>query len=172
MHRATVSDTASRHGAAAFIWGIVRIALGWIFLWAFLDKLFGFGYSTPSGKSWLDGGSPTTGYLDGVKGPFAWMYHPLAGQAWVDWVFMIGLLGIGVALILGIAMRLATLAGVVMLVLMWGASLPLTTNPFFDEHLMYALVLIGLVAADAGDTLGLGKPWSRSRLVRALPLLR
>ena len=41
----------------------LRIATGFIFLWAFLDKLFGLGYSTASAKSWIHGGSPTKGYL-------------------------------------------------------------------------------------------------------------
>ncbi len=30
----------------SYIWGALRIAMGWIFLWSFLDKLFGFGFST------------------------------------------------------------------------------------------------------------------------------
>jgi CPA2 family monovalent cation:H+ antiporter-2 len=37
--------------------------MGFVFLWAFLDKTFGFGYATASGKGWIDGGSPTEGFL-------------------------------------------------------------------------------------------------------------
>src|SRR3546814_5818912 len=37
----------------------LRVGVGSVFLWAFLDKLFGLGYSTPSERSWLNGGSPT-----------------------------------------------------------------------------------------------------------------
>ena len=33
--------------------GVVRILLGFTFLWAFLDKMFGWGYSTTDG--WLFG---------------------------------------------------------------------------------------------------------------------
>ena len=43
-----------------------------------------------------------------------------------------------------------------MLVLMWAAELPLANNPFMDDHLIYAIVLVGLALAGAGTTLGLG----------------
>ena len=36
----------------------------------------------------------------------------------------------------------------------------MSTNPFADYHLVYALVLIALAAASAGDTLGLGRRWA------------
>ena len=45
------------------IWGILRLALGWIFLWAFLDKVFGLGFATTPEKSWINGVSPTYGFL-------------------------------------------------------------------------------------------------------------
>lgn len=85
---------------------------------------------------------------------------------------MTGLLGIGAALILGVGMRIAAAAGTLMLVLMWAAELPLANNPFLDEHLIYAVVLIGLALAGAGETLGLGRWWGNTALVRRLPILR
>jgi thiosulfate dehydrogenase [quinone] large subunit len=41
-----------------------------------------------------------------------------------------------------------------------------------DEHLVYAVVLIGLAATHAGDTLGAGRTWARTQLVRRHPVLR
>ena len=29
-----------------YVWGALRIGVGWIFLWGFLDKLFGLGFAT------------------------------------------------------------------------------------------------------------------------------
>ena len=81
----------------------------------------------------------------------------MAGAAWADWLFMIGLLAIGVALMLGIGMRIAAASGALLLGFMWMASLPLDNNPFMDDHLVYAMVLIGLAAVHAGDTLGFGR---------------
>ena len=55
-------------------WTILRLLLGWSFLWAFLDKMFGLGFATcrASDSSSIDyacdaamiqGGSPTYGFL-------------------------------------------------------------------------------------------------------------
>lgn len=155
-----------------WIWGLTRVALGWVFLWAFLDKLFGFGYATPSDRAWLNGGSPTEGYLSGVDGPFRSFFNPMAGEVWADWLFMVGLAGIGLALVLGIGVRIAAVTGTALLVMMWMASLPIADNPFLDYHLVEALVLIGLAIVNAGDTVGFGRVWSRTSLVRAMPALR
>jgi thiosulfate dehydrogenase (quinone) large subunit len=88
-------------GAAKFL-AIFRVVLGFEFLWAFLDKTFGLGYATPSARAWINGGSPTKGFLGNVAvGPFESVFHSWAGAAWADWLFMIGLLGVGIALILG-----------------------------------------------------------------------
>nr|WP_245530223.1 hypothetical protein [Brachybacterium faecium] len=45
--------------------GIARLMVGFTFLWAFLDKTFGLNFSTPAEGSWLNGGSPTAGFLGG-----------------------------------------------------------------------------------------------------------
>lgn len=156
---------------ARYVWGLTRLFLGWTFLWPFLDKLFGLGHETPSAKAWIHGGSPTTGFLKGAVGPFAGIYHSLAGIQAADWGFMIGLLAIGIALLLGIGTRIAAVSGAVLLVLMWSASLPPANNIFMDDHLIYATVLIGLALASAGNTLGFGRQWTQTELVRRHPWL-
>jgi thiosulfate dehydrogenase (quinone) large subunit len=154
--------TAFRYVAAA-----LRLSIGWVFLWAFLDKLFGLGHETKSADAWINGGHPTLGFLKfGAKGPLADFYHSIAGAAWADWLFMLGLAGIGVALVAGIAMRLAAAAGALLLLLMWSAVLPPANNPFMDDHIVYALTLVALALAAAGRTLGLGRAWERLPVVR------
>jgi thiosulfate dehydrogenase [quinone] large subunit len=156
-----------------YVWAAARIALGWVFLWAFIDKLFGFGFATPAAKAWINGGSPTTGFLKGTEeNALGGFFSALAGQAWVDWLFMLGLAGIGTALILGAGMRVAAVAGGLLLVLMWAAELPLANNPFMDDHIVYAIVLAGLAMANAGDTLGIGRWWGGTELVQRFPFLR
>jgi thiosulfate dehydrogenase [quinone] large subunit len=150
-----------------------RIAIGFIFLWAFLDKLVGWGYATQSKGAWISGGSPTQGFLSRVDvGPFESTFKGMAGAGWADWLFMLGLLGIGVAVILGIGLRLSAITGSIMMILMWAAEWPLdritsagepsmSTNPIVDYHIIDALVLIVLAATYAGHTWGLGKAWER-----------
>jgi thiosulfate dehydrogenase (quinone) large subunit len=164
----TTAQKATRYVLAG-----LRLALGWVFLWAFLDKLFGLGHETPSANAWINGGSPTNGFLGkAVSGPFESFYHSFAGAAWADALFMIGLAGIGIALIAGVGMRIAAAAGSLMLVLMWTAVLPPENNPFMDDHLIYAGVLVLLALTAAGNTLGLGGYWSRLPIVQRLPWLK
>lgn len=161
----------------------LRIGTGFVFFWAFLDKTFGLNYSTPSSRAWIHGGSPTRGFLAGVNvGPWQSMYHAWAGKQWADWLFMLGLLGIGLALILGIGLRLAAAAGVVLLAFMWFAVFPPaqhaadgsatgSSNPFVDEHVMEALALIAVAAFGAGSRLGLGALWAKLPFVRKNKIL-
>ena len=85
---------------------------------------------------------------------------------------MAGLLGIGLALVLGVGMRLAAAAGALLLVLMWTAVLPPANNPFMDDHLIYAATIVGLALTGAGNTIGLGKWWGETTLVRKAPWLK
>jgi thiosulfate dehydrogenase [quinone] large subunit len=74
---ATAATAANR----AYVFAGLRLLTGFVFLWAFLDKTFGFGYATPSGKGWIDGGSPTKGFLSGVAvGPMESTFHDWAGS--------------------------------------------------------------------------------------------
>jgi thiosulfate dehydrogenase (quinone) large subunit len=67
-------------GTAAKALAVLRISTGFVFLWAFLDKTFGLGYATPSARSWINGGSPTRGFLSSVDvGPFQGAFHSIAG---------------------------------------------------------------------------------------------
>ena len=63
----------------------LRLLMGFIFLWAFLDKTFGLGFATTADKAWILGGSPTSGFLThAVVGPFATFFNSLAGVVLVD----------------------------------------------------------------------------------------
>src|SRR3954464_955359 len=85
---------------AAKALAVLRISTGFVFLWAFLDKTFGWGFATPSAKSWINGGSPTKGFLSSVDVGPSWLqsfFHNIAGTPVTDWLFMLALLGVGLA---------------------------------------------------------------------------
>lgn len=152
---------------------LLRISMGWIFLWAFIDKLFGLGFATAADKSWLAGNSPTYGFLKfATSGPLKPLFESLAGNLFIDWLFMLGLLGIGVALTLGIARKLSTLSGSLLLLLMWLAAFPPKNNPFIDEHIIFIFVIQLLFQLHSGEVLGFGKWWSETSLVKKFPLLK
>ena len=162
---------------------VLRIGFGLTFLWAFLDKTFALGFHTGYDQAgtldrfgdaaWINGGSPTEGFLAfGADGPFKSFYNDIAGAAWADWLFMIGLLGIGIALTLGAGMRIATAAAAAMYVLMWTVVLPPENHPFLDDHLLAAITMGVLALFHAGDTWGLGRWWSEKGVVRRNPALK
>ncbi len=177
----TMAATATEASVAGRALALLRIGVGFTFLWAFVDKTFGFNYATPSAKSWINGGSPTKGFLSGVEtGPFQSFYHSIAGTWWANTFFMLGLLGIGVALILGVGLRAAAVAGTILLLMMWFAEFPLaqhtatgdatgSPNPLVDAHVMDALALIVVAATNAGTTWGLGRMWARLPFVQQHP---
>jgi len=153
--------------------GVLRIVMGVIFLWSFVDKLLGLGFATEAGKAWIRGGSPTHGFLAfGTKGPFAGLFQSLAGNIFVDWLFMVGLLCVGMALILGIGMRVAAWSGSFMLFFIWLAALPPEHNPIIDDHIVYMTTLFTLLHAEAGGHVGLGGWWARKPLVKRWKILQ
>ena len=155
--------------AARYVWAAARLALG-----------FGTGRDDETGTvdrigdaAWINGASPTEGFLKfGADGPFKEFYNSIAGAAWADWLFMLGLLGIGTALTLGIGMRIAAATGALHYVLMWTVVLPRENNPVLDDHILGAISLVVLAAFCAGDTWGLGKAWGSTRIVKDNPVLR
>lgn len=200
--KVVVDDPITSNGGRNWA-GISRILIGFIFLWAFLDKNFGLGYTTQSDSAWnfaTGDGSPTFGFLTfgtNPDGPFASFFTSLGESAgvmpadgapamypgsWVNWGFMLALLGVGVALILGIMVRIGSIGGAVLLGLMYLAEWPLNAvdpetgfntanNPIMDDHIIYAAVMIMLMLFTAERTLGLGKWWESTSLVQRFPWL-
>ena len=169
--RREIDQRPLRGGVGPMLMALSRMAIGFVFLWAFLDKLFGLGKPTPRAKSWLNGGSPTTDYLSNAGGPAKEFFHDLAGKEWTDWLFMIGLAGIGIAFMVGIGTRIAAVAGTLLLFMIWLTALPIATNPFVDEHVVYAITMLGIAVTGIGMRYSLA-PWRRTRLVTTMPWLK
>ena len=152
---------------------VLRLAIGFIFLWAFLDKTFGLGFSTPSERAWLNGGTPAQGFLNspGVTGPLQPFFVGIASPL-VDFLFMLGMIAVGLAVMVGVGLRVSAVAGSLIMVFMYLAEWVFTpnaasTNPLVDYHIIYALALIVVAVFAAGDTWGLGGWWKSLPLVKA-----
>jgi len=173
------------HGGAG--WGflsVTRILIGFTFLWAFLDKTFGLGFATGRDRetgaitlggpdAWINGGRITEGYLGSSSGPFAEFFQNLGTQAWTDWFFMLGLLGVGLALVLGVGTRIAMVAGPLMLAMMyvshsWPGQGGNTSNPFIDDHIVNSVAIIAIVILEAAyiQKIGFGESWKKTGLVK------
>ena len=125
------------------VFTLLRYVMSFIFLWAFIDKAFGLGFATKSSGAWINGGSPTTGFLaNAVKGPFADFFHGLSGMVAVDWLFMASLLFIGLTLLFNRYVKFGVCVGSVLMALMYTSLMLPENNPIIDEHIVYILVLI------------------------------
>ncbi|RMI08942.1 DoxX family protein [Cellulomonas triticagri] len=165
-----ITSVAARRTTAA-----LRIAVGFVFLWAFLDKTFGLGYSTASEAAWVNGGTPSQGFLQfAATGPLQDFFVSIASPA-SDVLFMLGMLGVGLAVVLGIGLRVSAVAGSLIMAMMWLAEWPLaagSSNPVVDYHVVYAIALVVFALVFAGDTWGLGTWWRKLPIVQKLTWLR
>lgn len=173
MPRPTSTVIASK--PARFVLALLRIAVGFTFLWSFLDKAFGLCYSTDPSRTWVGAGTPARSYLTGTTtGKPLVSFSKSPAVPIMDWLFVLDLLGIGLAFLLGIDTRLTTVAGVVILGFMYATVTPWmwgSLNPVVNGHLVYALILILIPLTSASDTFGLGLWWKDLGLVKKLPFL-
>lgn len=170
--------------AGGYALGALRIIIGWTFLWAFFDKLLALGYATGvnpetgatdrfGDAAWINGGSPTFGFLSfGADGPFKDFYNSIAGDTWADWAFMFGLAAIGVSLTFGVFMRLGTIGGVAMYLLMWTVALAPENNPITDDHVIGAAAVLVLGLLYAGRYVGFGRWWESLSFTNKFPILK
>jgi thiosulfate dehydrogenase (quinone) large subunit len=127
---------------------LLRIAMGWLFLYAGLSKVLNPNWSAQ-------------GYLKSAK-TFPELYQWLALPSNIEWVNFLnqwGLTIVGAALILGLFVRWAALAAIAFMVLYY---LPILSFPrvgansyLVDEHIIFILVLAALYIFNAGKYWGL-----------------
>lgn len=165
VHRAVGEDEVK----GMWAWTTLRLLLGWSFLWAFLDKFFGLGFATcRAGDSssidfgcdaaMINGGSPTFGFLTfATPGShtgdlFDWM-APSASDSinLADIAFMAVLLLGGVALMVGIGVRIAAIGGAVLMAFMFfaGDVWP-DNNPINSSHVIEMVAFLGIATVGAG----------------------
>jgi thiosulfate dehydrogenase [quinone] large subunit len=155
-------------GKQEVFWLILRLILGFIFLWAFFDKTFGLGFNVPPDKAWLAGNSPTFNFLSESYGPFSAIMQSIAGHPVVDWLFMLGLLGVGMSLLTGIGLQFSGFAGALMMLLIWASRLPPEDNPIVDQHIIYAIALVGIAVLQPSWQPSLEKPRPQPQPIRRL----
>lgn len=168
------TDVDGRRVKGMWAWTVLRLLLGWSFLWAFLDKFFGLGFATcrvadDAGQAtgsidfmcdaaMLKGGSPTYGFLEfGTEAShtgflFQWM-APAGPESinLADIGFMAALLLGGVALMLGVGTRIAAVGGAVLMLFMFlaGDVWP-ENNPINSSHVIEMVAFLGIATVGPG----------------------
>lgn len=125
---------------------LLRISIGWYFFWAGFTKALDPGWSAAT----------FLGKADMLRG----FYELFASPAILPLVNILnswGLLLIGVALMLGISVRLASTCGALLMVLYYFPHAN-THSYIVDEHIIYFFALAVLTHLDAGRIYGM-KEW-------------
>lgn len=152
---------------------VMRIVLGFMLIWAFFDKLLGWGRLTTKDAAMINGGSPTEYYLSSlVSGPFEGMWNALAGNQFVDILLMFGLLAVGTALMLGIASRLATIGMAIMMLMMYTLVLPPSDNILVDYHIVYICGILAIYWLGGFDRISLNGYWKELPVVKDYQILQ
>lgn len=143
---------------------LLRISMGWFMFYAGITKV-------------LDPNWSAAGYLGNAK-TFAGFYHWLAQPNILPFINFInewGLTLLGVSLILGIAVRLSSVLGAVLMMLYYFpvVEFPYVAHGFLlDEHIIYALALLALAALKVGRVWGLENWCLNLPICRKFPKLR
>lgn len=162
---------------------MLRIILGFGFFYAGLEKWLNFaGEDSPwSAAGFLKFG--TAGTLPNMAGLADPMSHNPTQQFWSDlagnptllgvanFLVVFGELTIGVALILGVATRLAGALGAIMMLSFWIAAWDFQYG-IVNQQFVYATLSAFLAYASAGKVFGVDSLLARSDLVRRTPPLR
>jgi thiosulfate dehydrogenase (quinone) large subunit len=183
-----VMDSAGRiripRGGAITL-AVMRVALGLVYLWAFISQAFGitytnkatpppdapagapvtyewtFGYDSSAG--WISSGfdsSPSEKYVtNNTHGPLAPIVQKLP-TGLVDFVWIFALAGLGIGLTFGIFANIAGWGGFALNIFIWLAAFPPSTNPLIDgEHVTFALAILLFMWLQASNYWGVGRWW-------------
>jgi thiosulfate dehydrogenase (quinone) large subunit len=144
---------------------LLRLALGWMFLYSGFTKI-------------MDPAWSAAGYLNSASA-FSGFYHWLASPAMLPLINFVnewGQLLLGISLILGIFVRFSSILGAALMIMYYLPILkfPYPNNHSFivDEHIIYALALLLLGAFSAGRIYGLENWCANLPICRRFPVLR
>lgn len=143
----------------------LRITLGWMFFYAGITKVLNPQWSA-------------SGYLQGAKtfaGFYQWLLQPDVLPI-VNFVNEWGLTLLGIALILGVFVRVGSLLGSLLMLMYYFPILqfpyPNVHSYLVDEHIIYIAALLFLAAMRAGRIWGLENWCSNLPICRRYPALR
>ena len=143
---------------------LLRVSLGWLFFYAGITKVMAPAWSAE-------------GYLKGAKmlAPFYnWLLQPNILPA-TNFLNEWGLTLVGVALILGVVVRLSSVLGALMMLLYYiplGFPYPNPHSLIVDEHVIYIFSFLVLGGLRAGRVWGLENWCSNLPVCRKFPKLR
>jgi len=143
-----------------------RLAMAWTFLYAASHQVFDPSFSV-------------AGFLKGTK-TFHDLYAPLTSPVFapvLTFLVKYGHLLIGLSLLVGLMARISAAFGILLMLIYWTAHMDFPyienhTNFLLDYHLVYAGVLVLLIAKHSGRVCGLDGRVAKCPLLNQHPKLR
>lgn len=154
-----------------------RLTIGWVFLFAGIEKLFLSGHAFDAGKFLQFGTLGTAaGAADGaIVNPTHQLWVDLAGNPAamnvVNFLVPFGQVAIGVALILGLATRFAGVMGALMMAFIGIASWDFA-NGVVNYHVVLVISSLILAVIAAGEVYGVDAVVDESPIIKRAPALR
>jgi thiosulfate dehydrogenase [quinone] large subunit len=156
---------------------LARVTVGWVFVYAGIEKLFGATPFTAAGfLKFGTMGTTAEKVADGtIVNPTHAFWVGLAGNATLlpilNFLVVFGEVAIGAALIVGLATRFASVAGFLMMGLFWIAAWDFSHGVVQYQSVL-AIVSLALGIIGAGEFIGLDAIVVGTRLVKRAPPLR
>ena len=156
---------------------LTRITIGWVFLYAGIEKVFGAQpFSAVGFLKFGTIGTTAEKVADGtIINPTHGFWVSLAGNGTlipiVNFLVVFGEVAIGAALILGLATRFASVMGTLMMGLFWLAIWDFS-HGVVEYHSVLAIVALGLGIVGAGEFYGLDALVESTPIVKRAPALR
>jgi thiosulfate dehydrogenase [quinone] large subunit len=156
---------------------LARVTVGWVFLYAGLEKFFGAQPFTAAGfLKFGTIGTTVEKVADGtIVNPTHGFWVSLAGNGTllpiVNSMVVFGEIAIGVALILGLATRFAAVMGALMMTLFWVAAWDFAFG-VIEYHAVLAIVALVLGIIGAGEAFGLDAIVDETPIVKRIPALK
>src|SRR6056297_1171499 len=142
----------------------LRLIMGWSFFYAGITKVIDPNWSVRGFLLYgIPEGNPLVSVWTMMANDWAWLLTPLN---------QVGLTLIGLALILGLFVRLSAFWGAVMMLFYWMASFPFENSFLIDYHMVYVFILFGLGAFGTGRILGVDQWIEKQEIVQKNPQLR
>ena len=177
-HKTLTQTLFGKNLKSGTAWSIfaLRLALGFMLLYGGYEKI----------ETELGGGLATKGFLNGVKGPLAFLFTSMSGNLAVEYLLVYGELLIGISLIFGIVTRVGGISGALLSALLYLSTLPamtagfagsyfdflLSKNALVSSYVIYILLFVAFIFLVPGRFLGLDGILQNTSFVERRPLLK
>ena len=137
---------------------ILRLLIGWFFLYSGFTKVVTYYTDQPDWSA--------SQFLSGQKGIFSDYFQTLASNKLIDYLNAYGQLAIGLGVITGTLLRLASFWGIFLMIMYYLAGYPPRNAFLIDSHILYSGIFLLLMSFGAGRYFGFDGLIENLRIVK------